>query len=202
MTNSIKAIANSKLALSFIACIFVAFLSFAAPSTAKAGGVNGLEVGGAFGWQGELFDNGTDMNGIVFRLNAGYRFKDWVGIFINQDLGGTWTRKHGGGIRGKHFAGATIFSANFFYEISQIELFGLLGIGALYHGKFSERYKNGGSTVFAHTSDGAFAFRMGIGGSFKITNNILAGINFDYTVGAFDDVDNILDLMLHIRYKF
>ncbi len=191
----------------FLATVFAAFLAVFAlvtPSTAKA---NGFEVMGAIGWHDEI-PNDTphaDMNGFGVRLSAGYRFADWIGVFVNQDLGGAFNHWDIGGVRvrGSHFLGTTLVSANLFFPTGPLETFALIGIGATYTGKWHEHHHDHHADL--GKGEGAFAFRVGIGATYMLPTNPKFGIgaNFDYTTGAFEvDNEHIVDLMLHMRYKF
>ena len=190
LTNKLTLIALSVLAASAFA--------FAAPSTAQAGQ---FEIGGGFGYESEQYknDDGNGMNGINFRLIAGYKFLDWVGIYLNQDLGGTFRSDND--ITSSRFVGSTIVSGDFFYPAGAFKFMGTVGIGATYHGKSHIEYDGYYETM--GSSEGAFAFRVGIGGYYMLSQQLGLGLTFDYTLGAYDGWnDHILNVLLGVRYAF
>lgn len=190
LTNTFTLIALSVLAASAFA--------FAAPSTAQAGQI---EIGGSFGYEGEQYkhDDGNGMNGINFRLIAGYKFLDWVGVYLNQDLGGTFRSENDSTL--SRFVGSTIVSGDFFYPAGAFKLMGTVGIGATYHGKSHFKTDNHSETI--GSSDGAFAFRVGLGGYYMLSQQMSLGLTFDYTLGAYDGWnDHILNVLFGVRYAF
>ncbi len=197
MTNLVSAI-KSKFVLAAVTLASIAAFTLASPDEAQAAG---WELQGAFGWLGEVHDGPGDMNGITFRLAGGYKINDWVGIFLNQDIGGTWDKDTGA--RWSHFVGATIVSADFFYTLGQVQLLGLVGLGAHYIGDTHWEHRHDNLKGDDNNSDGAFAFRIGVGATYMINSKLGVGLNFDYTLGAYETWnDHVLDLLLHIRYAF
>lgn len=181
------ALAPHKLCLALLTTLFAACFALAPTQEAQAGG---FELEGQFGWLSNVasHDHHTASNhGFHFVLSPGYRFVDWVGLYLDQGFGGLFK---GGSI----FAGQTIVNAKFFLPINPVELWGKVGLGAFY-------VANDGH------SNGAFAIKLGIGVTYDIKGPIGIGINFDYMPviwndGWYDYTTHVLDLGVHLRYKF
>ena len=174
------------------AALFALLFVFAPTSEARA---EGFELDAGFGWYGQV-DDGSDRQGFHFVISPGWRFNDLVGVYIDQGLGGLF-HKPAHAKRMSWFAGHTVINAKFFLKAGPGELWGRVGIGAMY-----ETCDYGD-----HESWGAFALKLGVGYTVDIWGNIGIGGNFDYLMGAFskgddDWVNHYLDLMLHLRFKF
>lgn len=192
--SKVSSIVKNKCSLVALTALAASIFVFATPAEAEAGQ---FELGGAFGYVGEVHKDSDGMHGINFRLSAGYKFTDWVGLFLNQDLGGTFHKSND--VRTSHFLGATIVSGDFFYPIAAFRLMGTIGLGATYHGQ--GHIKADGHTHDVGSSDGAFAFRVGIGGHYMLSDALGVGLTFDYTLGAFEHWnDHILNLLLSVRF--
>lgn len=175
----------------FFATLFVAATCFfVAPNNAQAGQ---FEVGGAFGYAAlPDSDSELDLHGLAFSLSFGYKFFDWLGAAVEQDLGGLFYDKYGMDI--SEFSGATIFEAKFYVPIVQnFEFNGKFGIGATY-------VANDG-----HDS-GWFAIRLGVGATYYIMQQLGIGLIFDYTpsVANSDNANtgHFLKLQLGVVYRF
>ena len=165
----------------------------ATPSQANA---QNFDLNAAFGWQGMIIDDADDGHGPMLNVSFGYRFKDWIGAYIEQDLGGLiWDLP---GDDWKIFSGATIASIRFFYAINAFELWGKLGIGAIYTADSDSDWGD----------EAWFAFRIGIGGTYMFTKAMGVGLDFAYTLGAGDkhsywhDVVNFVSLKAHVSFRF
>ena len=166
------------------------------PHIAKAGD---FEVGAGIGWLADV-GNGPDGHGFTLRLDAGYNYNPWVGFFLEQDLGGTFWKSSNA-----HFHGATIIALKVTYpNLEGFDLWGKLGLGGAYYA----RHQGGDDW-----SRGFFAFRLGIGATYKIDQHLGIGAQFNYTVCAGDSDDghhfhkgsdnaHILDILIHLAYKF
>lgn len=190
---------QNKIALTALAASTVALFAFATPSVAEAGQ---FEVGGGFGYLGEFGKNDHSMHGINFRLFGGYKFLDWVGVYLNQDLGGDFDSE--GDTHWSKFVGATIVSGDFFYPVGPVKISSTVGIGAAYTGKTTTRV-DGHSETGGHSA-GAFAFRVGAGCYYMVNDALGVGLTFDYTFAAFktEDGDNrhFLNILAGVRYAF
>lgn len=174
---------QKKIIPAFLALLMATGLCLATPSNAEAG--TGFDIGAGIGWHGAFHHKDVGhFHGFSVRLAAGYRFKDWIGVYINQDLGGHWHGHHHG-----YFAGTTILSADFFLPFQDLTLIGLIGVGADYHN-------------YDLVENGAFALRLGIGAEYMIKPNFGIGANFDYTLGANDHAYHMTSALLHFRYSF
>lgn len=179
-----------------LATLFFAFtLALSAPSNAQAGEFEAGIGFGYAGWVGNdhdgyLYDD--DFNGMTFSLEFGYRINDWLGIFIEQDLGGLFYKKHHADI--DMFYGATVFEGKVFYAIKALEIFGKLGIGATYAADSEDGYD---------WDNGWFALRLGVGATYYIGSNWGIGLNFDYTPSFDDDyVSHFLKFQAHFIFRF
>lgn len=186
-------ILQDKLALVALAALCFAGFALATPSEAHA---KGFEVGGAFGYAGNVDDDAEDMNGFTFTLMVGYRAMDWLAIELEQDLGGIFWEG------GKHdwsaFYGATMFEGRFIYALKAFELFAKLGLGAVYIAGDDEV----GGVKF-NWDNAWFGLRLGIGADYMISSNLGVGLNFDYTPSFDDDhVDHFLRFQAHFVYQF
>ena len=175
--------------------VFAAFLAsiftFAMPQQAEARGQ--IEFDGAFGYAGMFGKYTNDHNGFTFTLAGRYRALDWLAIGVEQDLGGLFEDDnedwHG-------FYGATIFGAKLFYTHGNAELFGNLGIGAVY---INMSWHGPGAK--SEWDNAWFGMRLGVGGTYYIQSNVGIGLNFDYTPSFDDDVTtHFLKLQLHLVF--
>ena len=171
------------------AALFALLFVFAPATEARA---EGFELGVGFGWFGEVGDHaGGRWQGFHFILSPGWRFNEWIGVYIDQGFGGHF-RHHDQ----DHFVGQTVFNVRGFLKAGPGDLWGEIGIGAHY-------------LSWDDHTDSAFAFKLGIGYTYDITDVVGIGANFDYMLGAFSDTKyhgagtaHYLDLMLHLRFKF
>ena len=112
--------------LALTTLLFAFGLNMATSQEANAGE---FEINGGFGFAGMYHKNSVDYNGFTFTIGAHYRFLDWLGLGVEQDLGALFNdddNDYNG------FYGATIFGAKFIYSFGAAEIFGRLGIGAVY----------------------------------------------------------------------
>lgn len=174
-----------KIVLAALACIAALAFTFAPTNEAHA---EGFEIGAGLGWIGQV-NEGSHNHGFHIMLTPGYRFVDWVGIYLDESFGGLWWRYDGEHDDG-HFFGHTVVNAKFFYPLGPGEIWGKVGIGGVYHSG-------------EHWHTGGFAFKVGIGYTADIAGNFGIGGNFDYMLGAYDGFNgHYLDLQIHLRYKF
>jgi hypothetical protein len=166
----------SKFGAVLMALCFVTTFALAAPQEAEAGD---WEVGGDFGFVTDV--GGYDAHGFGFTIYGGYRFLDWVGVYLDQQLSGVWWEHSEAG---SYFVGSTVVNARFFLPVGPVELWGQIGMGAGYEGEW-----------------GAFDFKLGIGAQYPITNNIAIGGKFAYQVFANDGADHILNLAVTLNYQ-
>ena len=179
-----------KFGYGLLTLLFAACLGLATPSNAEARG--DIEVGAAFGWIGLVHDAEDIYNGFTFSIDAGYRFTDWVGLYIEQDLGGIW---HEDDDHVNGFYGATLVEGKFIYAVNSLELFGKVGLGATYVDVDYDGYGD--------WDNAWFAIRLGIGATYMIGSNWGLGLNFDWTPGFDDDVVmHFIKLQLHLAFKF
>lgn len=169
----------SKFGAVLMALCFVTTFALAAPQEAEAGD---WEIGGDFGFVTEVA--GPDEHGFGFTIYGGYRFLDWVGVYLDQQLSGVWGNSEGPGL----FVGSTVVNARFFLPVGPVELWGQIGMGA-------------GYTAIDEHSWGAFDFKLGIGAQFPITNNIAIGGKFAYQVFANDGTGHVLNLAVTLNYQ-
>lgn len=179
----------------FLTTLFLATACFiAAPSDAQAGN---FEVGGAFGYAAAPdADSDYDLNGLSFSLHFGYKFLDWVGVAIEQDLGGLFYDKHGLDV--DEFYGATIFEARFYAPLmDKLEFNGKFGIGATY---LADSYDG------ESWDTGWFAIRLGVGLTYYIMDSLGINLMFDYTpsVANSDDAEDehFIKLQVGVVYQF
>lgn len=185
---------TSKVAAFLTALLLAATCFIAVPNEADAAG---FEFTGGFGYAALPDpDSSLDYHGFAFTLGFGYRINDWVGVAIDQDLGGLFYNKHGYDI--DVFQGATMFEAKFYFPIvSSFEIGAKVGIGATY-------------MADEGNDDGWFAIRIGVNGTYFITSNVGIGLNFDYTPSFANDDHNghtsstghFLKLQAHLMYRF
>ena len=181
-----------------LGALFALGCFFAAPSQANA---QNFDLNAAFGWQGMILDDVDDGHGPMLNVSFGYRFHPNFGVYVEQDLGGLVWRHWDVHPHHKHFRifnGATLVGVRGFLTFGSFELWGKVGIGAIY----------------TADSDGDawdqawFAFRLGIGGTYMITKIIGVGLDFSYTLGAadthahVDDVVNFVSLKAHVSFRF
>ena len=180
----------SKFGAAFMALCFVTTFALAAPQDAQA---EGFELGGDFSYVAEVYKGYDDGHGFAFTLTGGYRFLDWVGVYLDQQLGGSWYGKHDDE---GHFLGSTVVSAKFFYEVSDLEIWGQFGVGAGYDSYDAGPAKN--------VSDGAFVLKLGAGVQYQIMNDLYLGGKFTYQLFAFDDKPNahVINLGVTVMYQF
>ncbi len=181
---------------SFLLPLFLLVFTLTLPSQAKAGD---FEVSAGLGWLADV-GNGPDGHGINVRLNAAYLYNPWVAFLIEQDLGGTFWKKSP-----SHFHGATIIAARFTYpDLNGLDIWGQIGLGGAYYAKHHNH---------EDWSRGFFAFRLGLGATYKMDTNLGLGANFDYTICAGNSDDghhfhkgsdnaHALNLQIHIAYYF
>ena len=169
---------------------------FAAPSQANA---QNFDLNAAFGWQTMVLDDHRDDgNGPMFNISFGYRFMDFLGVYVEQDLGGLIWDNAAPIEDYKIFNGATLVDIRGFFTVSSFELWGKLGIGAIYT---ADSDGDAGDQAW-------FAFRLGIGATYMFMSNIGAGLDFSYTLGAadshahFDDVVNFVSQKAHVSFRF
>lgn len=170
----------SKVGAALMALCFVTAFALAAPQEAEAGE---FELGGDFGYVAQVA--GWDEHGFGFTLYGGYRFLDWVGVYLDQQLSGVWAENSDAP---GTFLGSTVVNARFFLPVSSVELWGQIGMGAGYR-------------AYEEHSWGAFAFKLGLGAQFEVTNNIAIGGKFAYQVFANDGTNHVLNLALTVNYK-
>jgi len=197
--NNVISFAKKYFSLITLTLLSALAFTFAAPSQASA---QSLEVGAAFGWIGNVGDY-DDGHGIDLRLSFGYHINDYVAILLEQDLGGTWWGDDNDHNEWSIFEGSTIVAGKFIYPVQKsFDIWGKVGLGAHYIAR--HRHHD-------DWSKGYFAFRIGVGLTYYFLDNLGAGLNFDYTLGAGSDKyprlhasdnANIVDLMLHLTYKF
>lgn len=191
---------SRRLGLALLTAVFAAIFAFAPTQEAEAGQ---FELGVGFGWLGNV-NNDANWQGFHFMVTPGYRIIDWVGVYLDEGFGGLfWKPDHAD--RMSMFAGQTVVNAKFFLPVGPVELWGKVGIGAFYLAGDNDRYLHGleGPHPDTHWSEGAFAFKLGIGVTYDVTSMIGIGGNFDYLLAAFDGGNgHYLDLQLHIRFKF
>lgn len=164
----------------------LACLAFTCAPTEEAS-AQGFEVDAGLGWLGHVW-HGDGVHGFELTVSPGYRIIDWVGVYVDQGFGGVFS--HGSGM----FMGQTIFNAKFYYKVGPGELWGKVGLGAVYVSKDG-------------ISSGEFAFKFGIGYTVDITNMIGIGGNFDYLPMLGGDYGgywctHVLELQFHVRFKF
>jgi hypothetical protein len=195
-THNIISSCSRRCALAIVTAIFAAFFALAPTSEAEAGQ---FELGAGFGWHGQV-NNHADWQGFHFMVTPGYRIVDWVGVYLDEGFGGLFWKPPVGD-RVSEFAGQTVINAKFFLPVGPVELWGKVGIGAFYLAWDWGDSDWGGPA--GHDSQGAFAFKLGIGCTYDVTSMIGIGGNFDYLLGAFDGGNgHYLDLQLHVRFKF
>ena len=183
--------------IAVLGVLFAFGCMFVSPSQANA---QNFDVNAAFGWQGLILDDHRqDWHGPMFSLSFGYRFMDGLGVYLEQDLGGLIFDNEKPLDDVKLFNGATIISARGIYTVGQMELWGKLGIGAIYTADSDGDWGD----------EAWFAFRCGIGLTYMFMSNIGAGLDFSYTVGAddshnhFDDeAVSFLSVKLHVSFRF
>ncbi len=182
---------SAKWAMAMLSLFCASALFVAAPQTAQAGQV---EAGIGFGWMGDEDDDADDGNGPMFELQIGYRIYDWVGVYLDQDLGGIFWDRGRWEDDYSYFQGATILNARFFVPVSVIELQFKAGIGATYQAKHDDG---------EDWSEGQFAIRLGIGAFYDITTSFGIGATFEYTPAIGDDyVKHFVSLEAQARFKF
>ena len=190
--------------VALVALLFAFGLNMATADEAQAKGGGQFEFDGGFGYVGRIAKDQDEFHGFAFSLALRYRFMDFLAAGIEQDLGGMFqdddSEYHNG------FYGATIFGLKLIYAVNQIELFGNLGIGAVYmdmehdaHGHHIDPWHHG----HHEWDDSRFGLRLGIGGTYMMQKNIGIGLNFDYTPSFKDDfVMHFLRLQLHTVFLF
>lgn len=192
-----------RLGVFFMALFMASACLFSAPKEADAGEV---EIMGAFGYAAlPDSDSKVDYNGLAFSVGVGYRFISWVGVALEQDLGGLFYNKNHADI--DCFYGATMFEVKFNIGLlGNLELSGKAGIGAVYvadsfdYGDGKKRFDRGW-----------FAIRVGVGLTYYLFGTVGLGLNFDYTpaIGNDDDdffvddsTQHFLKLQAHVAIKF
>ncbi len=181
--------------------LFAALFAIVPLTTAHAEDAGGFELGAGFGYFGIVNDE-FDQHGFHFIITPGYRINEWVGVYVDQGFGGLFYEARIRHIDEDHnktytigrtssFAGQTVVNAKFFYPIAPVELWGKVGFGAFY-------------TAGDYEHDAAFAFKLGIGCTYPLTEKIGIGGNFDYMIGAYKHNINAhtIDLQVHARYQF
>lgn len=189
-----------RLGVAVLAAMMVALCAFAMPNEAEARG--GLELDGGFGYVGRIAKNNDEFHGFAFSIGIRYRLIDWLALGVEQDLGGMFqdddSKYHNG------FYGATIFGGKFIYAVNKLELFGNLGIGAVYMDMEHDGHSHHVDPWHhAHHEwdDARFGLRLGIGGTYMMMQNVGVGLNFDYTPSFKDDfVMHFLRLQLHVVF--
>ena len=178
--------------LALTTLLFAFGLNMATSQEANAGE---FEINGGFGFAGMYHKNSVDYNGFTFTIGAHYRFLDWLGLGVEQDLGALFNdddNDYNG------FYGATIFGAKFIYSFGAAEIFGRLGIGAVYVNMEYVKHH-----IHWEWDNAWFGLRLGVGGTYYIAGPFGIGLNFDYTPSFDDDVvTHFLRLQLHLVYKF
>lgn len=166
------------LRLALLALITASALIFAAPNEAKAGHT-GFEFQGDMGYLIAATTHTTN-HGLNFTFSPGYRW-DWIGIYIDQTLGGVFPKRR------SYFIGSTIVNAKAFYNITgPLEIWGQTGIGAAY--------------IENH---GLFGLKLGVGLSYAIHANVAIGGSFAYTLGANDDGTlHLVNFSGHVKFRF
>lgn len=155
---------------------------FAAPKEAQAqtDSFQGFEAHGGLGYI--AMANSGALHGVNFTLSGGYRW-GWIGAYLDQTLGGVFLTVLG--TTSGAFVGSTIVGAKYFYNLTQsLELWGQSGIGVVYFDGWA-----------------GFGLKLGGGLSYKITERILVGGDFTYTLGAGDGVTHLPALSLHLRFR-
>ena len=187
---------RSQILTSCFLSLLLLIFSLTSSSQAKAGD---FEVGAGIGWLADV-GNGPDGHGLNVRLNAAYLYNEWVAFLLEQDFGGTFWKNST-----SHFHGATIIAARFTYpDLNGIDIWGQIGLGGAYYAKHHNN---------EDWSRGFFAFRLGIGATYKIDTNLGLGANFDYTICAGNSDDghhfhkgsdnaHALNFQVHIAYNF
>ena len=178
--------------LGLVTLLFACGLNMATAQDAQAGE---FEINGGFGFAGMYGKHVDDYNGFTFTIGAHYRIIDWLGLGVEQDLGALFF-EHDNDYNG--FYGATMFDAKFIYSLGSAEIFGRLGLGAVYINLDYDK-----KHVHWEWDNAWFGLRIGVGGTYYIAGPLGLGINFDYTPSFDDDVViHFLRLQLHLVYKF
>ena len=180
----------SKFGAVLMALCFVTTFALAAPQEADD---SEIEVGGDFGYVANV-GGGNSHHGFGITLYGGYRFFDWLGVYLDQQLSGVWWKAHpqSSNIPGvilepkthSYFVGSTVVNARCFLPTGPVELWGQIGMGAGYVEDW-----------------GAFDFKLGIGVQYPITNKIAIGGKFAYQVFANDGTTHVLDLAVTLNYQ-
>ncbi len=191
----LMSVLGHRLGAAVLAAMMIVLCSFATPNEAQARGA--IELDGGFGFAGLYGKHHSDFNGFAFTLGVRYRALDWLALGVEQDLGGIFwedDNDYNG------FYGATIFGAKFILAVSALELFGNLGIGATYVNMEYDHHE-GPAHVKWDWDNAWFGLRIGVGATYKITDALGIGLNFDYTPSFDDDiVSHFLRLQLHVVF--
>lgn len=174
----------SKLGAIFMALCFVTAFSLATPEEAKAGEI---EAGADLGYVAQL--DILSSHGFGITVYGGYRIFDWMGVYVDQLLGGVWLEDYAGIEPEGIFVGSTVLNARFFMPINHsIELWGQIGIGA-------------GYLAVNEASDEGFAFKAGVGAMYALTHNLSLGAKFAYQLFANRATAHNINVAITLNYK-
>ncbi len=132
-----------------------------------------FEVGGAVGYAaciGDYCYSDGVRNGIAFSFGLGYKFTNWFGVVAEQDLSGVYVYNKYWNFDEWEFVGSTFVAAKFYLSVAQnFEFTGKIGAGATY-----------GKDKWDDESAIGIAIRLGVGATYRISQQLGVGIIFDY----------------------
>ncbi|MBO4350726.1 MAG: outer membrane beta-barrel protein [Proteobacteria bacterium] len=134
---------------------------------------------------------GDTMIGVNGTISLGYRFQRYIGVYVDQDLGGVWSTSGGddydeessGAFHGGSFAVVRgIFGA--YYDDIEFSVGG--GPGAMYGA--------------GDGSDACFAIRLTAGFAYYVTDSIGIGVGIDYNLGFIKPKDEF-EIEMHLVHQ-
>lgn len=176
-----------------------------------------LQIGGGYvgaiddEWVHNSYDTHVD-SGFGFMVSAGYRFKDWFSLNLEQSLNQTYSNgsidhyniDHGMDEAYDYYLfGETAITVKFLYINSSkdFEFYGKIGAG-MYYGKSYNNIKRRGVSYDERIDDHFFAYLpIGIGMNYYFNDHLGIGLDAQYDFTVLDSL-GFIKTTLHLAWRF